>query len=72
MFCHFESGCFTKVLLYVTLPPQGCMPYEVKSCDHHVVGKKPPCEGDGPTPKCVKKCEAGYNSTYTADKHYGM
>lgn len=49
---------------------QGCQPYKVKSCDHHVVGKLKPCEGDGPTPRCEKKCEAGYNVSYSDDKHY--
>lgn len=51
---------------------QGCQPYKIKSCDHHVVGKKPPCKGDGPTPKCEKKCRVGYNVTYPNDKHYAM
>ena len=51
---------------------QGCFPYEVKSCDHHVVGKLQPCTGEGSTPKCAKKCESGYNVTYKADKHHGM
>ena len=50
---------------------QGCYPYEVKACDHHVVGKLDPCSGDGPTPRCKKECESGYNVTYKADKHYG-
>ncbi|XP_052261582.1 cathepsin B-like [Dreissena polymorpha] len=49
---------------------QGCLPYEIKACDHHVVGKLAPCQGDGPTPKCKKECEAGYNVTFTKDKHY--
>jgi len=43
----------------------------VKACDHHVVGKLDPCSGDGPTPRCKKECESGYNVTYKADKHYG-
>ncbi|KAK7091125.1 cathepsin B-like [Littorina saxatilis] len=50
---------------------QGCLPYEIPSCDHHVVGKKSPCTGDAKTPRCEKKCEANYNQTFEADKHYG-
>ncbi|XP_052763609.1 cathepsin B-like [Mya arenaria] len=49
---------------------QGCQPYEIKACDHHVVGKLAPCKGDGPTPRCKKTCEAGYNNTFEKDKHY--
>jgi len=50
---------------------QGCQPYEIPACDHHVVGKLNPCKGDSRTPKCSKKCESGYNNTFNADKHYG-
>jgi len=51
---------------------QGCRPYSIPHCDHHVKGKYGPCKGILPTPKCVKKCEAGYNKTYVSDKHYGV
>ncbi|KAI0229188.1 Cathepsin B [Lamellibrachia satsuma] len=50
---------------------QGCRPYSIAQCEHHVPGSRPPCKGDTPTPKCVKKCEPNYNVTYNADKHYG-
>lgn len=51
---------------------QGCRPYEISPCEHHVNGTRPPCEGDnGKTPKCVKKCEAGYSVKYADDKHKG-
>lgn len=51
---------------------QGCEPYTIKACDHHVVGHLDPCAKTiTPTPKCAKKCEAGYNVTYKADKHFG-
>ncbi|XP_060571629.1 cathepsin B-like [Ruditapes philippinarum] len=50
---------------------QGCLPYEIKACDHHVVGKLDPCKGDGPTPRCSKRCEDGYNVTFKDDKHHG-
>ncbi|XP_045180945.2 cathepsin B-like isoform X2 [Mercenaria mercenaria] len=49
---------------------EGCLPYEIKACDHHVVGKLDPCKGDGPTPRCSKHCEAGYNNTFEKDKHH--
>jgi len=50
---------------------QGCQPYVLPSCEHHVPGNKPPCTGDTKTPKCVKECEPSYNSTYQQDKHFG-
>jgi len=31
----------------------------------------PPCQGEGPTPKCKRACEAGYNNTFANDKHFG-
>ncbi|KAL8572856.1 hypothetical protein ACOMHN_011105 [Nucella lapillus] len=51
---------------------QGCQPYLIPACDHHVVGKLKPCKGDAPTPRCEKKCEAGYNVSFSDDKHYGQ
>ncbi|XP_045463351.1 cathepsin B [Harmonia axyridis] len=50
---------------------QGCRPYEIAPCEHHVNGTRPPCNGDGKTPKCVKKCEKGYPFVYNKDKHFG-
>ncbi|GBP91395.1 Cathepsin B [Eumeta japonica] len=50
---------------------QGCRPYEIPPCEHHVPGNRLPCSGDSSTPKCVKKCEDGYNVDYHKDKHYG-
>ncbi|XP_072175458.1 cathepsin B-like [Diadema setosum] len=49
---------------------QGCQPYLIKSCDHHVNGTKQPCGDTGPTPKCSHKCEAGYETPYDQDKYY--
>jgi len=50
----------------------GCYPYQVAACDHHVKGKLPPCgQNEVPTPPCVKKCESGYNTSYSQDKHVG-
>ncbi|XP_012938908.2 cathepsin B-like cysteine proteinase [Aplysia californica] len=51
---------------------QGCLPYSLPHCDHHVKGKYKPCgPGMFPTPKCTKTCEAGYPKTFQQDKHYG-
>ncbi|PVD32580.1 hypothetical protein C0Q70_08022 [Pomacea canaliculata] len=50
---------------------QGCQPYEIPACDHHVVGHLKPCQGESQTPACSKKCEANYNSTFEKDKHFG-
>ncbi|GFO10329.1 cathepsin b [Plakobranchus ocellatus] len=52
---------------------EGCQPYQIPACDHHVVGHLKPCsKGVMPTPKCKKTCEAGYDKTFTEDKHYGV
>jgi len=50
---------------------QGCQPYKIPSCDHHVPHSKNPCEGELPTPQCVHTCRQGYNISYTDDKHHG-
>jgi len=50
---------------------QGCQPYSIASCEHHVNGTLPPCQGEQSTPKCEKKCEDGYANTYPKDKVFG-
>ena len=50
---------------------QGCQPYLIPACDHYVKGHHKPCGGTKPTPQCQRKCEAGYNVTYSKDKWYG-
>lgn len=51
---------------------QGCRPYEISPCEHHVNGTRPPCSGEeGKTPKCDQKCQASYNVDYKTDKHFG-
>jgi len=51
---------------------EGCYPYQISACDHHVKGKYPPCgQNEVPTPPCKKTCETGYNGTWTGDKHFG-
>ena len=64
----FPHLLFTDIIVWCL---QGCQPYLIPACDHHVVGKFPPCKGDSPTPRCEKQCEAGYNVSFEADKHYG-
>ena len=52
---------------------QGCQPYEIPACDHHVVGKLKPCGDILPTPKCKESCEPSYTKkTYKQDKTFGM
>jgi cathepsin B len=50
----------------------GCQPYEIKPCEHHVNGTRQPCSGEQNTPRCEKKCEAGYDKSYSDDKWYGQ
>lgn len=50
---------------------QGCEPYSIPSCDHHVNGSLPPCQGEQPTPDCKTKCIDGYPTPYSKDKHFG-
>ena len=49
---------------------QGCQPYEIAPCEHHVNGTRGPCK-EGDTPRCHKTCESGYSLSYEQDKHYG-
>lgn len=49
---------------------QGCRPYEIAPCEHHVPGNRMPCSGDSKTPKCTKSCETNYNVPYKKDKRY--
>jgi len=51
---------------------EGCKPYTIAECEHHVNGTRPPCQGESHTPKCKKVCtNSGYNVTYTQDKNFG-
>ncbi|KAM6991923.1 cathepsin Bb [Tautogolabrus adspersus] len=49
----------------------GCRPYTIPSCEHHVNGTRPPCQGEQDTPKCVEQCVDGYSPSYPKDKHFG-
>lgn len=50
---------------------EGCQPYLIAPCEHHVNGTRGPCTGEGKTPKCQKSCQASYNVSYDKDKHFG-
>jgi cathepsin B len=50
---------------------QGCEPYTIKACDHHVNGTLPPCGAEEATPTCTKKCIDGYPTPFAQDKHHG-
>merc|ERR1712188_219463 len=51
---------------------EGCQPYALPHCDHHVTGKYSPCGSIQPTPRCQSTCESGYSKSCSADKHKGM
>jgi len=48
---------------------QGCYPYQVEACDHHVSGKYQPCGDEVATPTCNTTCQNG--ADYKSDKHFG-
>eukprot|EP00455_Lapot_gusevi_P026684 TRINITY_DN2813_c0_g1_i2.p2 TRINITY_DN2813_c0_g1~~TRINITY_DN2813_c0_g1_i2.p2 ORF type:complete len:321 (+),score=89.51 TRINITY_DN2813_c0_g1_i2:73-1035(+) len=48
---------------------QGCAPYTIAACDHHVNGTLPPCSGDSDTPQCTSTCINGLD--WNSDKHFG-
>lgn len=49
---------------------QGCLPYEIPSCDHHVNGSLPACGDTLPTPACSKSCKNSLD--WSTDKHFGQ
>merc|ERR1712098_461462 len=50
----------------------GCQPYQIEPCEHHVNGTRMPCSEGGSTPKCHRKCEnPDYTVPYNKDKTYG-
>jgi len=52
---------------------QGCQPYVIKPCEHHVNGTRGPCEEGGTTPKCHHRCEnKDYTVPYNKDKTFGQ
>jgi len=52
---------------------QGCQPYEIEPCEHHVNGTRMPCSEGARTPKCHRKCEnTKYDVPYSKDKTFGQ
>jgi len=52
---------------------QGCQPYVIKPCEHHVNGTRGPCEEGGSTPKCHRTCDnPSYTVSYEKDKTFGQ
>lgn len=50
---------------------QGCMPYSMPQCEHHIDGPLPNCDTfHYNTPKCEEQCEEGYPTKYEDDKHF--
>jgi cathepsin B len=47
---------------------EGCYPYSIPSCDHHIEGSDNPCGPTVSTPSCKKSCINGLN--WSQDKHY--
>ena len=51
----------------------GCQPYDIKPCEHHVNGTRGPCEEGGRTPKCHHVCEnTAYTKKYKEDLTFGQ
>ena len=51
----------------------GCQPYEIKPCEHHVNGTRGSCETGIRTPRCHKECEnPGYSVPFNKDKTFGL
>jgi len=51
---------------------QGCQPYKIQPCEHHVNGTRGPCAEGGKTPKCHQYCEnKNYLVKYNSDLSYG-
>lgn len=49
---------------------EGCRPYSIPPCEHHIIGPRPNCSSVS-TPKCLKKCQPNYPLSYNEDKRYG-
>jgi len=52
---------------------EGCQPYSLEDCDHHVNGTRKPCGGpEKPTPSCHQQCtNTDYKISFQKDKHFG-
>nr|AAR12009.1 cathepsin B-like proteinase [Triatoma infestans] len=50
---------------------QGCQPYSIAPCEHHVPGPRPACSGEGSTPDCRNQCDKRSGISYDKDLYYG-
>ena len=50
---------------------QGCKPYPIPKCSHHVEGRYQECDSIVSTPECTTQCDTDYNSDYSDDKLKG-
>lgn len=67
-FLHWKHGGIVSGGRYNS--SDGCQPYEIAPCEHHVPGPRPTCGGEeGDTPACSHSCQASYNGTYDNDLH---
>jgi len=49
---------------------EGCYPYTMPECEHHVSGSKPSCtDVKKVSPTCSKTCTSSYGHDYAGDKH---
>jgi cathepsin B len=48
---------------------EGCLPYQIPGCDHHVNGSLPPCGSIVPTPPCPDECVD--SEDWQGSKHFG-
>jgi cathepsin B len=49
----------------------GCYPYKIEGCDHHVKGKLPPCGPIVDTPDCQNACDDPSKIDWDTDKRKG-
>ncbi|XP_015784847.1 cathepsin B isoform X2 [Tetranychus urticae] len=64
---YYESDGVVSGGLY---QGQGCQPYSIAPCEHHVKGPRPACS-EQDTPQCSNKCVSSYSKSFKQDKHYG-
>ncbi|GAV08897.1 hypothetical protein RvY_18523 [Ramazzottius varieornatus] len=51
---------------------EGCRPYTLPTCEHHVIGPFGPCpDEDEPLPACTKQCISSFGRSYKSDLHFG-
>nr|CAH7726466.1 unnamed protein product [Callosobruchus chinensis] len=50
---------------------EGCKPYPLPRCDHHIDGSSNPCKAIYDTPQCKRECDKDSDLKYNEDKHNG-